>query len=63
LRDQYKAGFTNALLNADSKKVLELHGELCTQAELYTAVSDSLSSKQRTDLRKIISDNTAKVAA
>ena len=55
LKEQYAQGFINALLRGEDDKIMELHGELAGQAELYTAVSDSLSSKQRTDLRAIIS--------
>lgn len=62
LKEQYAQGFSNALLRADDAKILELHNELRTQAELYTAVSDSLNSKQRSDLRKIIGEATKKVA-
>lgn len=62
LREQYATGFINALLRGEDDKILELHNELRTQAELYTAVSDSLSSKQRADLRKIIQEATKKVA-
>lgn len=54
---QYAEAFTNALLKADTNAILELHNELRTEAELYTAVSDRLSSKQRSDLRKIISEH------
>ena len=61
LKEQYSQGFANALLRADDAKIMELHDELKTQAELYQAVSDTLSSKQRTDLRAVIS--AAKKAA
>lgn len=62
LKEQYSQGFANALLRADDAKILELHDELKTQAELYQAVSDTLNSKQRSDLRRIISEATKKVA-
>lgn len=62
LKEQYAQGFINALLRGEDAKIMELHNELKTQAELYTAVSDSLSSKQRADLRAIITANTKKVA-
>lgn len=61
LVEAYSQGFKNALLNADSKKVLELHNELRTQAELYTATGDKLTAKQRADIRSIV-DATKKVA-
>lgn len=63
LRDEYVQGFTNCLLKADVMGIMTLHDELKTEAELYTAVSDKLSSKQRSDLRKIISENLAKKEA
>jgi hypothetical protein len=55
-RDSYVKSFNTALLNADITSILADHDALKTQAELYTAVFDKLSSKQRTDLRKIISE-------
>jgi hypothetical protein len=56
---QYVDGFQNALLKADDRAILELHDELKTQAELYTAVRDRIPSKQRTELRNIISAKKA----
>lgn len=58
-KEQYAQGFINALLRGEDDKIMELHNELRTQAELYTAVSDSLSSKQRSDLRAIIQAHTS----
>lgn len=54
LREQYAQGFINALLNGEDDKIMSLHAELKSQQELFTAVWDSLTSKQRTDLRGII---------
>jgi hypothetical protein len=63
LKEQYAQGFINALLRGEDDKIMDLHHELAGQAELYTAVSDSLSSKQRTDLRAIISAHKKPKAA
>ena len=60
LKEQYAQGFVNALLRGEDDKIMQLHNELKSQAELYTAVSDSLTSKQRTDLRSIITAATKK---
>jgi hypothetical protein len=49
--------FKTALLNSDVNGIMEMHHQLRTEAELYTAVSDKLTSKQRSDLRKIITEN------
>lgn len=49
--------FKTALLNSDVNGIMEMHHQLRTEAELYTAVSDKLTSKQRADLRKIITES------
>ena len=54
LKEQYAQGIINALLRGEDDKLLELHNELKTQHELYTAVGESLTAKQRADLRSIV---------
>ena len=52
----YAKTFADALQEGDLNVIYENQDRLKGQPELYTAVWDKLSSKQRTDLRKIISE-------
>ena len=54
--ERYAENFRAYLANADLKAIYETQDELKGKAELYTAIWDKLSSKQRTDLRNIISE-------
>jgi hypothetical protein len=48
---------TRALAINDVQTIMETHHELRGEHELFTAVWDLIPSKQRTDLRKIITEN------
>lgn len=54
--ERYAENLRSFLANADLKAIYETQDELKGKPELYTAIWDKLSSKQRTDLRKIISE-------
>lgn len=53
---EFAAMFTETLQAADNLGIYALQDKLKGQPEFYTAVWDLLPSKQRTDLRKIISE-------
>lgn len=59
LAKQYAQNIRKALVAADIAEVKALHDKLKSQYELYVVVGDNLTSKERSDLRKIVSKEAA----
>lgn len=55
LATQYALDIRKALVAADEAEVKRLHETLKSQYELYVVIGDKLTSKERSDLRKIVS--------
>lgn len=59
LAQQYAMNIRKALVTANTDEVKALHEKLKSQYELYVVVGDNLTSKERADLRKIVSKEAA----
>jgi hypothetical protein len=56
----YARGFINGLHAKDNAKVLELHNEIRSRHEFYTAVGERLTPAERAAVKKVVSENTAR---
>jgi hypothetical protein len=56
----YARGFINGLHAKDNAKVLELHNEIRSRHEFYTAVGERLTPAERAAVKKVVTENTVR---